>query len=248
MKKYEEMDSVEKKNIDDHINMTKTFLSIFSAKEFNEQTISLMKSNFEMMRIALQDMGVEFEDKNRIRELNERIRRMEDDKQSTELSYGKVASYIKTIKNDVTKAMEELGLSCSCSVSFNPDIKVEVQFFSVSLKRSSFFSKNEKEENEKNTEQKNNYNNCLNNFITEKDDEDLIIVYNEENIKKVKSTLESVLGIDCSYEEIETGTRFIKDEDKRSFLYQTPSLRKATFTFLALESSKSLSELFKSYR
>lgn len=248
MKNYEEMDSVEKENIKKHIQMTQTFLSILSEKEFNAETLSLMKSNFEMMRITLEDLGVHFDDKEKIRKLNERIRAMEDDRASNELSNGKVASHIKVIKNAISGALENAGISGSCIVSFSPDITVEIQLFTVSKKGFSSFLKNEEEKKSSDDKHLALYNKCKETFTTEKDGERLIIVYNDENIFKIQQIVESVIGDFCSHKTFETSSRYIKDEKNKYPRYQTPALKQLNFTFLALESSKNLAEAFKQYR
>lgn len=248
MKNYEDMDSVEKENIKKHIQMTQTFLSILSGKEFNAETLSLMKSNFEMMRISLEDLGVHFDDKERIRKLNERIRVMEDDRSSNEISNGKVASHIKGLKNAIYEALNNAGISGSCTVSFSPDITVEVQLFTVSKKGFSLFSKNEEEKKAADDKEFALYKKCQETFTTEKDGESLIIVYNDENIFKIQQIVESVIGSFCSHKTFETSTRYIKDETNKYPRYQTPALKQLSFTFLALESSKNLAEAFKQYR
>lgn len=229
--------------INHYIEMNKTFLYLLQNKNFDEESIKLMKQNHDSMRSALIDLGVRFNEIESIRSLNQRIRDMEAAQNSEGINLQKVSTYIENINKKVKAAVEEMGLYAIVNTSFQPNLNIELKLLPSAAKKSS--SRNFRTEEE--YEEYNNkiivrHNNFIKNFNTFEDDDEYYLTYDESNITRVKIKLEEILESGVTSFSYEVLPHYQKvDNEKMAY----PSIRAIHFNFITLSSHRGLYDAMK---
>lgn len=252
MKNYNELDEFKKKSIDDYLSLTKMFISIFATKEFGEESISLMKQNHSLMRIALQDLGVKFENEDKIKELRETVRNMESKQNMGDISFNKISAYIDNLKKEVKDRLESIGLSCSISVSFMPNIRILIDIFSSEEREpNKMFYKDKDEFDKDKLKYIEKHKLFKENFIYEEYDDnekELIAIYNQANIDRIVESLESLIGLKHDYLNVQIQNRFKKGFVNGKIIQNFPMLKTVEIDFYTLQNDIFLKESFSSFR
>lgn len=250
MKNYNELDEFQQKSINDYLSLTKMFIDIFSTKDFNEESVSLMKQNHELMRIALQDLGVKFESHEKIKELKEKIRNMESNQNMEGMSFNKISSYIDNLKKRVDNTLDAIGLSCSTSVSFTPNIKVLIDVFSSEDREPNKTFYRDKKDFEKDIiKYKEKHKRFKENFIYEEyTEKEVVATYDQRNIDKIVESIENLIGLKNNYLNIQIQNRFNGSLLSGKVVQNMPMLKTIEIDFYTLQNDIFLQEAFSSFR
>lgn len=241
------MNEFKEKAVKHYIDMNYLFLSLLKERQFDDESIRLMKQNHSMMQSALIDLGVTFTDNEKIRSLNEKIRELENSQNSDGFNYQKVSTYIQNINKSLKEAFEEKGLYCTVNTSFNPNIQVEIGILSSSpAKSNSTYWKDENEYNEHCRKNEERHNNFLKNFNVIEEDNEQRMVYDMGNINLILTIAEETLGLNMSYFNYDLYPNFCKINGKHTL--KMPTIRTFKIGFTTLASHKSFQESLKEYK
>lgn len=252
MKNYEQLNEFEKKSINDYISLTKMFLEIISDKNFGDEAISLMKQNHTLMRIALQDLGVKFEEVNEIKELRDKIRDMELQQSMSDMSYNKISAYIENLKNKVKNDLEAIGLHSSVQLSFCPNLNVKIDIFnSEEREPDKMFYRDQQDFERDKIKYQERHRNFRKNFVYEVYDDnekELVAIYDQSNIDKIVEKISDSVCHNHDNINVQIQNRFKKGFTEGKKLQNIPALKSIELTFYTLQSDIFLSQSFKSFR
>lgn len=252
MKNYEQLNEFEKKSINDYISLTRMFLEIISDKNFGDEAISLMKQNHTLMRIALQDLGVKFEEVNEIKELRNRIRDMELQQSMSDMSYNKISAYIENLKNKVKNDLEAIGLHSSVQLSFCPNLNVKIDIFnSEEREPDKMFYRDQQDFERDKIKYQERHRNFKENFVYEVYDDnekELVAIYDQSNIDKIVEKISDSVSHNHDNINVQIQNRFKKGFTEGKKLQNIPALKSIELTFYTLQSDIFLSQSFKSFR
>lgn len=252
MKNYEQLNEFEKKSINDYISLTKMFLEIISDKNFGDEAISLMKQNHTLMRIALQDLGVKFEEVNEIKELRDKIRDMELQQSMSDMSYNKISAYIENLKNKVKNDLEAIGLHSSVQLSFCPNLNVKIDIFnSEEREPDKMFYRDQQDFEKDKIKYQERHRNFRENFVYEiydDNEKELVAIYDQSNIDKIVEKISDSVCHNHDNINVQIQNRFKKGFTEGKKLQNIPALKSIELTFYTLQSDIFLSQSFKSFR
>jgi len=241
------MNEFKEKSIKHYIDMNYLFLSLLKERNFDEETINLMKQNHSMMKSALIDLGVTFPEVDKIRSLNERIRALEDNQNSEGLNYQKVSTYIHTINNSLSEAFKNKGLYCTVNTSFSPNIEVDIGILSSSLEKpNSTYWRDEDEYNAHCKENEERHNRFLENFVVIEEDNEKRMAYDMKNVNLIIAIAEETLQLSMSYFRYDLYPNYCKINGKHAM--KMPTIKSFKIGFTTLASHKSLQESLSEYR
>lgn len=217
-------------------------------EEKTKELIKMLSQNHSMIGSILSELGVVFDSKKQIFDLNERIRKMEEELSREKLNYTQVSVYVENIRKLVRMSLEEQGVHSSVEVGFNPNLFVSISLFGQDARKpNSSYYRNE-EDYIKDCELKElRYKKCLENFKTVVSSfNDTNIVFEESNLEKIKSIINKTVG-EISYNvDVEVKNRFLKENNE--FVESVPILDSVKLYFTTLPSAKSLEDAFKRFR
>lgn len=241
------MNDFTKAAIQRYIDMNHLFLSLLQGKQFNEDTLKLMKGNHDMMKSALIDLGVVFDETDRIRTLNNRIHEMEETFSAEGLNSEKISSYVNNLSQQIRSALEEQGLHCSVSVSFSPNMVAELSFYSSQEKEGmTGYYRTEEEQQESIRKNSERHAKLIHNFkcFEGSHGDEKYLAYSSANILKILGIVAETVDDDISHHSMELNPRYSREDNKTKTLM--PTLSTLTITFLTLASHKSFSEALAS--
>lgn len=229
--------------IKNYIDMNHLFLSLLKESNFDNEALKLMTQNHSMMRSALIDLGVEFSDVETIRKLNEKIRNMESSLNSDGFNYQKVSVYVENIKNILNDALESNGVHGSVTVSFSPNLVIDLNLYphSKSKPNNTYWS-DEDEYNDYCNKLEHNYNEFIKNYIFVANNDDKYMAYDIKNINSILNVVQKTLNVDIFSYSYQLNTRYIKTENKNK--EAMPTLGSIKMTSLTLSSHSAFAESF----
>lgn len=244
-----EMSDFQKKAFERYISNNKLFLSLLSQKEMNDEAIKLMKMNFGMMRSALTDLGVVFDEQERIKELNQEIRRLEETQNNQEINYTSISTFVSNLSDHIRKILEDHGIHGVVNVNFGANLLVSVDLFSSDERPVDDLFYREDELETKNEKNLTRHRKMLSLYdcakLNNHDYPDYILTYTEKNVNALIKVVEKAVGEDCGQYSVKIGTRYERTQGKTEKLH--PKLDSISLTFITLSSSKSLLRAFNEY-
>ncbi len=224
-----------------YLEMNSLFLSLLSGRNFDEQTLDMMKSNHSNMKSALIDLGVRFNEVDTIRKLNSRIRELEVSQESEDMNFSKVSGYIQGIYNKLDKIFDENGIYCTHNVGFTPNLEITMSILPSSNSKP-------KPSSWRNLDEYNAYCDMIDhrhkkfieNFKTLDEDDEKYMAFEQQNIDFIVQLIEQSLDCGVSNYTYELMPKFIEKGDDYKCAY--PCLKEIKLSILTLASHKSFSE------
>jgi len=218
------------------------FISLFQNKShLNDQKIlELLKSNHDMSRSILIDLGVEFHETDMIRNLNKQIRDIESKQSNDNISFESISSFINNSTNCLKEALFKEGINGSISISMCPNLKVDIKIFGSGRH---FVSRNSyrKEEDYLLAKEREltRHDNLKENFeLILDEDGDYLIAYTQTNLAIIKTIIEKCLG--QNIEQLQYVIQYANEDD-----IKIPYIDAVSCMSWTLASSKSLNEVMK---
>lgn len=238
------MDQFQEESIRRYIQNYNTFLYILQNKadKSDEDLIHLLQDNHTMSRSLLMDLGVKFTEIDRIRSLNERIRELQEEQDSSDISYDKVSIFIKQTSEKVKKALSELGVYALVDVNMTPNLEIKVRIMSSTPKEGSRSNYRSEEEFQSYAKKKlDEHNRFMNNFeVLNRSDDGFVVAYTNSNLSLIQDCIEQAVGTDVGSLE------FVLDnvyDGKKPNHRIVPYLSELTVRFWTLPSSRSFNEI-----
>lgn len=222
------------------------FLYLLQNKEGLSDTemLRLLKDNHSMARSLLIDMGVTFHEVDTIRSLNQRVRALEAEQSSPDMSTDKVSIFINQIKDKTIEDLEAIGIYSSIGVSMNPNLDITLSLLSLSKRepdRSSF--RVQKEFDEYKEKVLSRYDNFMKNFeVVKWNGNDFMPAYTTTNLSLIKDCIEKSVGIEIGSFEYTLGNVY---EGEKPNTRIVPYISQLNFKFWTLPSSRSMNDVFK---
>lgn len=160
-----------------HLNDTLRILLSKHKEEDKNVIIDHLNSHLTFVRGTLIDLGVEFKEIEKIKNLNLRIREMESSFSNPLFNDSTVSSYISTESKKFKDFFQRYGLKGSFSYSFNPNISASFSLFET-------------------IDTDDNFNTLLNNFelFNRENDPGYEVAYSEKNILILENLIYSFFG------------------------------------------------------
>ncbi len=244
------MSNFKEEQIKKHLELNQTFnylLSNHLKDGYDEKTIQLLKQNYDMMRSTLIDLGVKFDEIEKIRNLNMRIRELENVQDNPDMSFIKVSTYINGLSSKLKDVMRNIGVNGSFNVTFEPNLKFNIRFYSSGIEkasRSSFVK--EDDYNRYNEENRIRHEKFMDEFETVKWSNSYYLKYSEANINKILIEIEDSFDVSISNHEYDVKSHFEDTDNNDEHPIKTrPIIESLTATVYTLQSSIGLAEAFR---
>lgn len=173
-----------------HLQETMVIL-INSANYEKEKIVDVLESHRTFVKGILIDFGIKFNEVEKIRSLNARLRELEENFENPNFNSQTVASFISGEYSKFKKYLNDIGLRFSMDYSYSPDINISINLFTVSKKEDKI----------------DDFNKFINRFETgEQYEGSFRIIYNKQNLDKIKEIVNNYFKTFCSIEyEIVSG-------------------------------------------
>jgi DNA transposition AAA+ family ATPase len=192
------MDNVNKQKIKDFLDNTALFYSLVKNKDENQQSlesiIELLKIQHSMNKHALMSLGVSFDDTNKIREMNQRIRQLESElAQNGDVNFKKANQFIYFEQTKLQDYLDEKGIFCSVEFIMTSNLKVSIHIYDRDVNYKPSYAENDDEaaqliedNNKKNEAFKNNFDLLT---VNNKNDEPInyYLLFSNKNIEKLET-------------------------------------------------------------
>lgn len=238
------MDQFQEESIKRYIQNYNTFLQILQSKaaKSDEDLIHLLQDNHSMSRSLLMDLGVKFNEIERIRTLNERIRELQEEQSSPDISYDKVSIFIKQISDKVKNSLSGLGIYPLVDVSMSPNLEIRVRIMSSTPKEGSRSNYRSEEEFQAYAKKKlDEHNRFMSNFeVLNRKDDGFVVAYTNSNIGLIQDCIEKSVGTEVGSLEFVLDNVYDGEKPNHRIV---PYLSELTFRFWTLPSSRSFNEI-----
>lgn len=227
-----------------YIEMNSLFLSLLQGRNFDEETLGMMKMNHSSMKSALIDLGVKFNEVEKIRNLNARIRELEVVQESADLNITTVSGYIQGIYNKLDKVFDDNGIYCTHNVSFTPNLEITMNILPCSNSKPKSTDWRDLDEYTKYCELiENRHLKFVENFKTLDEDDDRYMAFDQDNISFIIQLMENTLNCGVSSYSYELSPRYVEKDGEHKSAY--PTISSIKLSMLTLASHKSFSEAMK---
>lgn len=238
------MDQFQEESIQRYIHNYNTFLYLLQnrASKSDEELVHLLQDNHNMSRSVLMDLGVKFNEIERIRTLNERVRELEEEQDSSDISYDKVSIFIKQISDKVKKSLSDLGLYAIVDVGMSPNLEIKVRIMSSSPKEGSRSNYRSEAEFQAYAKKKlDEHNRFMNNFeVLNRNDDGFVVAYTNSNLSLIQDSIEKSVGTDVGSLEFVLDNVYDGEKPNHRIV---PYLSELTVRFWTLPSSRSFNEI-----
>jgi len=238
------MDQFQEESIQRYIHNYNTFLYLLQnrASKSDEELIHLLQDNHNMSRSVLMDLGVKFNEIERIRTLNERVRELQEEQDSSDITYDKVSIFIKQISDKVKKSLSDLGLYALVDVGMSPNLEIKVRIMSSTPKEGSRSNYRSEEEFQTYAKKKlDEHNRFMSNFeVLNRKDDGFVVAYTNSNIGLIQDCIEKSLGTDVGSLEFVLDNVYDGEKPNHRIV---PYLSELTLRFWTLPSSRSFNEI-----
>jgi len=173
-----------------HLQETMVML-INSANYEKEKIIDVLESHRTFVKGILIDFGIKFNEVEKIRSLNTRLRELEENFSNPNFNNQTVSAFISSEYSKFKKYLNDIGFRFSMDYSYSPDISISINLFTVSKKEDKI----------------DDFNKFINTFETgEQYEGSFRILYNKKNLDKIKEIVNNYFKTFCSIEyEIVSG-------------------------------------------
>jgi hypothetical protein len=238
------MDQFQEESIQRYIHNYNTFLHILQSKatKSDEDLIHLLQDNHNMSRSLLMDLGVQFTEIERIRTLNERIRELQEQQDSSDISYDKVSIFIKQISEKVKNSLSGLGLYALVDVGMSPNLEIKVRIMSSTAKEGSRSNYRSEAEFQAYAKKKlDEHNRFMNNFeVLNRKDDGFVVAYTNSNLSLIQDCIEKSVGTEVGSLEFVLDNVYDGEKPNHRIV---PYLSELTVRFWTLPSSRSFNEI-----
>lgn len=238
------MDQFQEESIQRYIHNYNTFLYLLQnrASKSDEELVHLLQDNHNMSRSVLMDLGVKFNEIERIRTLNERVRELEEEQDSSDISYDKVSIFIKQISDKVKKSLSDLGLYAIVDVGMSPNLEIKVRIMSSSPKEGSRSNYRSEADFQAYAKKKlDEHNRFMNNFeVLNRNDDGFVVAYTNSNLSLIQDSIEKSVGTDVGSLEFVLDNVYDGEKPNHRIV---PYLSELTVRFWTLPSSRSFNEI-----
>jgi hypothetical protein len=200
------MDNTQFKNLEDSISHYNMFLNILNngTKRYNndknqenfDDIVKTLVNQHTMNRITLQNLGHDFNENNKIKSLNEKIRDLEKQiGNDGTVDFLKMSQFIDTLSNKVNGDLkEQYGLNCYSKITVGESISITLEHISTYIPAKEWdlkYLNNDEEKEQMINEHETAYNISKENLNSSKEGE---IFFTTENINFVEGIIKSTFS------------------------------------------------------
>lgn len=246
-----ELSTIKLEKIKEYLQHSQLFHSLvvnYLENPDDENLIHLLKTNYRSNQSLLGELGVEFKEKDTIRELNTHIRELEAKVGQTELDFDLVCNFLQSKRKGLESHIRKYGLHGRIYMSIQHNLEVSFNLYTNSKKGFSKLTDFKTQEAYDNyvKELDERHNNFLNNFETcQRDEGEYCLSNTDSNIKQLQSIFKEYFNEDLTNFKYNVAYHFEKDNKNEKEMKF--NISEISFSVLYLASSKSLHRAFSEY-
>lgn len=239
------MDLMVKKNIEKFLSNVSLFYSLLKdkidKKEEVDEIVNLLEMQHSLNKGLLIDIGVQFDEQNKIRQLNEKVRNLEFKLgEQSDIDFSSISQYINTHNEKLSNILKAQGLNCSVDLNVSSHIDIKINFYNIDhgYRDICGFDKNEQERSKSELKHAQNLTNFKNNFETFESDKfgrSESLRYSISNTRKIAKIIQEYFG----------ESDYFKEEIKVHTLYGKPSISECLYSITLLDSDKTFADSLK---
>ncbi len=180
------------KKLKEFLHLQETMVMLINSANYEkEKIVDVLESHRTFVKGILIDFGIKFNEVEKIRSLNTRLRELEENFENPNFNSQTVASFITAEYSKFNQYLKDSGLRFSMEYSYNPNINISINLFTISKKEDKI----------------DDFNKFIDTFESgEQYEGSFRILYNKKNLDKIKEIVNDYFKTFCSIEyEIVSG-------------------------------------------